>query len=94
MENKLPSISNNIEEVKFTTEESTEINQIRLGFEQATIEFGKLYLEKLSLEKAEEALKNELALLEKQEKEFYDKIVTKYGEGTYDTGTNTFRPKK
>jgi len=80
--------------VKFTDEETKEITEIRNGFDQATIAFGKFYLQKLELERAEAELKHEFSLLEKQEKEFLSKIVAKYGEGTYDPKTNVFTPKK
>ena len=80
--------------IKFTEEETKEITDMRNGFDQATIAFGKLYLQKLDVERTEAELKQEYRLLEKQEKEFYDGIVKKYGEGTYDPKTNTFTPKK
>ena len=92
MENTTPSIVPST--VKFTDEETKEINEIRNGFDQATIAFGKFYLQKIEVEKAETELKREYSLLVTQEKTFLDKIVAKYGEGTYDPKTNVFTPKK
>lgn len=91
-ENNIPSVVPS--SVKFTDEETKEITEIRNGFDQATIAFGKFYLQKLEMDKAETELKQEYSLLEKQEKEFLNRIVAKYGEGTYDPKSNVFTPKK
>jgi hypothetical protein len=80
--------------VKFTGDEAKELAEIRVGFEKATITFGKFYLQRRDLEKAEAQLNAEMALLEKQEKAFLDRIVAKYGEGSYDPQTDVFTPKK
>ena len=80
--------------VKFSDEETKEITEIRRGFDQATIAFGQFYLQRLQMERNEVELKREFTLLENQEKTFLDKIVAKYGEGTYDPKTNIFTPKK
>jgi predicted transcriptional regulator len=92
MENETPTVAPS--SVKFTDDETKEITEIRNGFDQATIAFGKFYLQKLDVERLEEELKREFVLLEKQNEEFFDKIVKKYGEGTYDPKTNLFTPKK
>jgi len=79
---------------KFTTDEQGEIKSIRDGFDRATITFGNIYLQKLELEKHENQLRKEFELLQDQEKSFLDKIVAKYGEGTYDQATGVFTPRK
>jgi predicted transcriptional regulator len=79
---------------KFTTEEQREIKSIRDGFDRATVTFGNLYLQKLELEKHEKQLQKEFELLQNQEKSFIDKVVAKYGEGTYDQATGVFTPGK
>jgi DNA-binding transcriptional MerR regulator len=79
---------------KFTAEEIKEIAEIRDGFDKATVTFGKLYLQKREMEKVEKQLTEELSQLEKEEKTFLDKIVAKYGEGSYDPTTGIFTPNK
>jgi hypothetical protein len=93
MENDTPTVVNN-SSVKFTDDESKELADIRAGFDKAAITFGRLYLRRRDLEKTEAHLTTELDLLEKQEKAFLDKIVAKYGEGTYDSTTGIYTPKK
>ncbi len=85
----VPSVGN-----KFTTEEIKEITDIREGFDKATVAFGKFYLQKRAIESFEKQLNEELAQLEKEEKTFLDKIVAKYGEGSYDPTTGIFTPNK
>ena len=92
MEKTTPTIVS--QSVKFSDEENKELVEIKSGFDKATTEFGRLYLQKIEIDKIENSLKKEYSLLEKQEKEFFTKIVTKYGEGTYDPKTNIFTPQK
>lgn len=80
--------------VKFTAEEMKEIADIREGFEKAVAAFGRFYLQQRDLKHTEDRLNAELQLMEKNEKEFLDKIVSKYGEGNYDPTTGIFTPKK
>lgn len=86
--------TNNQKQVKFSEEEINEINQISAGFDKATVAFGKLYLQKMEMEEMEKTLRSEFDLLVKEEKEFYNRIVEKYGEGSYDPKTQIFTPKK
>lgn len=92
MENTTPTVVPST--IKFTEEETKSITEIRNGYDNATVAFGRLYLQKRVIEKAEHDLNNEYLLLEKQEKEFLEKIVAKYGEGTYDPKSNVFTPNK
>ena len=78
--------------VKFTEEETKEITEIRTGFDQAIVAFGRVHLQRLGLDKVEVEMKKEYEVLEKQEKDFFQKIVAKYGEGNYDPATNVFTP--
>jgi sugar-specific transcriptional regulator TrmB len=79
---------------KFTAEEMKEIADIREGFDKAIAAFGKFYLQQRELKRNEERMNAELILMEKNEKEFLDKIVAKYGEGNYDPSTGIFTAKK
>jgi len=93
MENTAPTIVQPVGN-KFTAEEMKEIAEIRDNFDKATVTFGKFYLQKREMEKAEKQLTEELEQLEKEEKMFLDKIVSKYGEGSYDPTTGIFTPNK
>jgi hypothetical protein len=84
----------NVAPVKFTAEEMKEIADVRDGFDKAVVAFGRFYLQQRELKRTEERLTSELALMEKNEKDFLDKIVAKYGEGNYDPATGIFTPKK
>ena len=92
MANEIPTVVP--QTIKFSEEETKEISEIRRGFDQATITLGQFYIQKIQMERNESELKKEYALLENQEKTFLEKIVAKYGEGTYDPKTNVFTPKK
>ena len=93
MENTTPTIVPP-STIKFTEEETKEITGILDGFDHAIVAFGKLYLQKVQMEKQENDLKHEYQLLQEQEKSFLDKIVVKYGEGAYDPSTGVFTPVK
>ena len=80
--------------IKFTEAEVKEISNIRDGFDKAVVSFGDLYLQKIEMETFENSLKAEYARLKAQEKSFLDKIVQKYGEGSYDSTTGIYTPKK
>ena len=80
--------------VKFTSAEITELAAIRTGYEEITLALGQLELQKREVQKREKAINERLTAAENQEKVFLDKIVAKYGEGTFDINTGVFTPKK
>ena len=79
---------------KFNQDEITELSAIRQGYEETTLALGQLELQKREAKKNETRINERLIAIENQEKVFLDKIVAKYGEGTFDINTGIFSPKK
>jgi hypothetical protein len=77
----------------FDASELQELTAIREAYEQATISLGQLEMQKRELAKTEKRVNERLTAIEAQEKVFLDKIVAKYGEGTFDINTGIFTPK-
>lgn len=82
------------EQVKFNQEEINELSAIRQAFEETTLALGQLELQKREFKKNETRINDKLTSIEAQEKVFLDKIVAKYGEGTFDIATGIFTPRK
>lgn len=80
--------------VKFSQDEINELTNIRTGYDEITLTLGQLELQKRELSKNEKRVNEKLVAIENQEKVFLDKIVAKYGEGTFDINTGIFSPKK
>ena len=80
--------------VKFSQEEINELSAIRKSYEDLTLALGQLELQKRELTKNETRINERLTATENQEKVFLDKIVAKYGEGTFDLATGVFTPRK
>lgn len=80
--------------IKFTQEEISELATIRQGYEEITLALGQLELQKREVKKNETRVNDRLTAAEANEKAFLDKIVAKYGEGTFDISTGLFTPKK
>lgn len=83
-----------VEPVKFSQDEINELATIRRGYEDLTLALGQLELQKRELAKNEKRIGERLTATEAQEKVFLDKIVAKYGEGTFDIATGVFTPRK
>jgi hypothetical protein len=79
---------------KFSQDEINELATIRQGYEETTLALGQLELQKREVKKNETRINERLVAIENQEKVFLDKIVAKYGEGTFDINTGIFSPKK
>jgi hypothetical protein len=77
----------------FDASELQELTAIREAYEQATVSLGQLEMQKRELIKTEKRVNERLTAIEAQEKVFLDKIVAKYGEGTFDINTGIFTPK-
>jgi hypothetical protein len=82
------------DQVKFSQAEIEELTAIRRGYEEITLALGQLELQKRELVKNEKRINERLTASEAQEKVFLDKIVAKYGEGTFDIQSGVFTPKK
>ena len=79
---------------KFNEAEITELSAIRQGYEETTLALGQLELQKREVKKNEVRIEQKITAIENQEKVFLDKIVAKYGEGTFDINTGVFSPKQ
>lgn len=80
--------------VKFSQDEINELSAIRQAYDDTTLALGQLELQKREVLKREKAINEKLIAIEAQEKVFLDKIVAKYGEGTFDIATGVFTPRK
>lgn len=78
---------------QFDKEEVKELTDIRAAYERITLSLGQLEMQKREMAKNEKKVGEQLLALEAQEKVFLDKIVAKYGEGTFDISTGVFTPK-
>jgi hypothetical protein len=79
---------------KFNEAEIAELTEIRQAYDQTTLALGQLELQKREVKKNETKIEEKLIAVEAQEKLFLDKIVAKYGEGSFDIATGLFTPKK
>lgn len=80
--------------IRFTPEEISEVNSIRESYDSIVLSLGQLEMQKREIAKAEKKIDERVVATENQEKVFLDKIVAKYGEGTFDIATGIFTPKK
>ena len=78
----------------FDSAEISELSVIRDAYEQITVAFGQLEMQRREVDKNEKRLNEKLTAIEAQEKVFLDKIVAKYGEGVFDINTGVFTPRK
>jgi len=89
------------EKVKITDSELDSIRTLQNKIQETINLFGRLYLEKMSVEAAiktitdkEENLQNEWKSLLKQESEIIEAILKQYGEGSLDLKEGMFIPEK
>jgi hypothetical protein len=88
------------EKIKITEEELNTVRTIQGGFHQTQMDFGRLYLEKMAVDKAikditekEGGLQERWTSLQKQENDTIDAILKKYGEGSLDLTDGMFIPE-
>ena len=84
----------NNQPIKFNDAEIAELTAIRQAYDQTTLALGQLELQKREVKKNEAKVEEKLVEVEIQEKAFLDRIVEKYGEGSFDIATGLFTPKK
>ena len=77
---------------KFTEEELTTLKSIQAKSQNATFQFGQLYLNKIRLEEQETILKNQIKELGQEEAQFAQQLTNKYGKGSIDIETGEFTP--
>jgi len=87
--------------VNFTEEEVRKITELQQKVLTTNTRIGEIELQIHGLEQEFQSLKNEkqtlingYSSLTQEEMELGKELREKYGEGTYDIGTNTFTPNK
>ncbi len=80
------------EEVKFTEEELTQVQNIRQEYVSIQQSFGQLKLAQINLDNQEIDLENALKNTQDKEQSFLDGITKKYGQGTLNPETGVFTP--
>ena len=76
----------------FEENELNQLKELRKKITELTAQFGQLFINKFKLEKAEQDLKNQLLLLEEEEKKIAKTLSDKYGKGNIDLNSGTFTP--
>ena len=82
------------EEVKFTEEELTQVQNIRQEYVSIQQSFGQLKLAQINLDNQEIDLENALKNTQDKEQSFLDGITKKYGQGTLNPETGVFTPSE
>ena len=80
------------EEVKFTEEELTQVQNIQKSYVNVQNQFGQLKLAQIRLDEQEVQLEDTLKQVQSEEKKFLDGITDKYGQGTLNPETGVFTP--
>ena len=80
------------EEVKFTEEELTQVQNIQRSYTTIQNQFGQLKLAQIRLDEQEVELEEALKSIQSEEKKFLDGITSKYGQGTLNPETGVFTP--
>ena len=80
------------EEVKFTEEELSQIQNIQRSYTTIQTQFGQLKLAQIRLDEQEVELEDSLKQIQSEEKKFLDGITDKYGQGTLNPETGVFTP--
>tara|TARA_S200000501_G_scaffold214326_1_gene201278 strand:+ start:126 stop:410 length:285 start_codon:yes stop_codon:yes gene_type:complete len=82
------------EEVKFTEEELTQVQNIQKSYVNVQNQFGQLKLAQIRLDNQEIDLENSLKQIQEEEQKFLDGITEKYGQGTLNPETGVFIPSE
>ena len=80
------------EEVKFTEEELTEVQNIQVSYQNIQNQFGQLKMTQIRLDSDEVVLEEALNQIQEKEKKFLDGITKKYGQGSLNPETGVFTP--
>ena len=78
------------EEVKFTEEELTQVQNIQASYSNIQNQFGQLKMAQIRLDNQEVELEDALKQIQSEEKKFLDGITDKYGQGTLNPETGVF----
>lgn len=77
---------------KFTEEELKLLTNLQTKSQNATLQFGQLYLAKIRLDEQETALKNYVKSIEEEEANLAKELSDKYGKGSINIDTGEFTP--
>ena len=80
------------EEVKFTEEELTQVQNIQKSYANVQNQFGQLKLAQIRLDKDEIQLVDALKSIQEEENKFLEGITEKYGQGSLNPETGVFTP--
>ena len=80
------------EEVKFTEDELTQVQNIQQNYQNLQNQFGSLKLAQIRLDEQEVDLEEALKSIQSEEKKFLDSITEKYGQGTLNPESGVFTP--
>ena len=80
------------EEVKFTEEELTQVQNIQASYVNVQNQFGQLKMAQIRLDNQEVELQDAWKSRQDEEKKFLDGITDKYGQGTLNPETGVFSP--
>ena len=80
------------EEVKFTEEEITQVQNIQKTYAGIQNNFGQLKLAQIRLDEQEVELEERFKNIQTEESKFLDGITKKYGQGTLNPETGVFTP--
>jgi hypothetical protein len=75
-------------------EYKTKIVQLRDSFNEIVVTLGQLAIQKATIERDENYLKEQYQKFGLEEQELLAKIQTEYGEGNLDIDTGEFTPKQ
>ena len=85
-------------EIKFTEEEVSQINQLRTDVAGVFTQLGQVQIEKQrrlsEIDNMEKELIEKHSNLVKLEQDIFNGLNEKYGDGNYDPNTNTFIPQE
>jgi len=82
------------EEVKFTKEELTQVQNIQKSYANVQNQFGQLKLAQIRLDNDEVTLEDSLKSVQQEESKFLDGITKKYGQGSLNPETGVFTPSE
>ena len=82
------------EEVKFTKEELTQVQNIQKSYANVQNQFGQLKLAQIRLDNDEVSLEDGLKNIQQEESKFLDGITKKYGQGSLNPETGVFTPSE
>ena len=78
------------EEVKFTEEELTQVQNFQNQYLSVQNQFGQLKLAQIRLDNQEVDLEDALKKIQNNEEKFLNEITEKYGQGTLNPETGVF----